>query len=124
MGLDGNYKLINIEDMLKVSYNLGTNAIISENNSSNLKLYGIFYEVLANGEINRLSRENKISIIDGSRFFKIADRKYLLVDKKISSSDGSINTKDYLIVEIDRNGNSTIYNDTINVKEINPLVIN
>ena len=83
MGLDGNYKLINIEDMLKVSYNLGTNAIISENNSSNLKLYGIFYEVLANGEINRLSRENKISIIDGSRFFKIADRKYLLVDKKI-----------------------------------------
>lgn len=124
MGLDGNYKLINIEDMLKVSYNLGTNAIISENNSSNLKLYGIFYEVLANGEINRLSKENKISIIDGSRFFKIADRKYLLVDKKISSSDGSINTKDYLIVEIDRNGNSTIYNDTINVKEINPLVIN
>ena len=124
MGLDGNYKLINIEDMLKVSYNLGTNAIISENNSSNLKLYGIFYEVLANGEINRLSKENKISIIDGSRFFKIADRKYLLVDKKISSSDGSINTKDYLIIEIDRNGNSTIYNDTINVKEINPLVIN
>lgn len=124
MGLDGNYKLINKEDMLNVTYNLGTHAIIKENSGSFLNIYGIYYEVKSNGEISRLTKENKISLIDGARFFKVADRKYLIVDKKISSSDGTINTKDYLIIEIDRNGNSTLYNDTINVKEINPLVIN
>lgn len=124
MGLDGNYKLTNREDMLNVTYNLGTHAIIKEDSGSSLNIYGVYYEVKNNGEISRLTKENKISMIDGARMFKIADRKYLIIDKKISSSDGSINTKDYLIIEIDRNGNSTLYNDTINVKEINPLVIN
>ncbi len=124
MGLDGNYKLINNEDMLNVTYNLGTHAIIKEDSDISLNIYGTYYEIKDNGEISRLTKENKISIIEGAKFFKIADRKYLIIDKKISSSDGSINTKDYLIIEIDRNGNSTLYNDTINVKEINPLVIN
>ncbi len=124
MGLDGNYKLINKENLLNVSYNLGTHAIFKEEGASTLNIYGIYYEVGHSGEISRLTKENKISLIDGARFFKVADRKYLIIDKKISSSDGSINTKDYLVIEIDRNGNSTLYNDTINVKEIKPLVIN
>lgn len=124
MGLDGNYKLINVENMLKTTYNLGNHAIIREASNAELKLYGVFYEVEEDGQIKRLSKENKVNMVNGAKFYKISDRKYLLIDKKISSSDGSINTKDYLIVEIDRNGNSTLYNDLINVKEINPLVLN
>ena len=124
MGLDGNYKLINKEDMLNVSYNLGSHGILRSEGSSSLNLYGTFYEIKNNGEVVRLIKENEVNMLEGSRLFKIDDRKYLLVDKKITSSDASINTKDYLIIEIDRNGNSTLYNDTINVKEINPLVIN
>jgi len=34
-----------------------------------------------------------------------------------------IKTKDYLIVEIDKNGNSKLYNNYINVKTINPIVL-
>ena len=96
MGFDGDYKLALTNNLMQETYNLGSHAVINNSSSSDLSLYGTYYEV----------------------------RKYLIIDKKISSSDSSINTKDYLIVEIDKNGNSTLYNDYINVKEINPLVIN
>ena len=61
MGLDGNYKLINNEDMLNVTYNLGTHAIIKEDSDISLNIYGTYYEVKDNGEISRLTKENKIT---------------------------------------------------------------
>ena len=124
MGFDGDYKLVLTNNLMQETYNLGSHAIINNSSSSDLSLYGTYYEVLSDGSVKRISKENKISKINGAKFYKISDRKYLIIDKKISSSDSSINTKDYLIVEIDKNGNSTLYNDYINVKEINPLVIN
>lgn len=124
MGFDGDYKLVLTNNLMQETYNLGSHAVINNSSSSDLSLYGTYYEVLSDGSVKRISKENKISKINGAKFYKISDRKYLIIDKKISSSDSSINTKDYLIVEIDKNGNSTLYNDYINVKEINPLVIN
>lgn len=120
---DGNYRLSIIDDMLRVTYNLGSNAIINNETSSDLYLYGVFYQVLTNGTVNKINKQNVVSKIEGAQFFKISDRKYLVVDKAINSSDGSIKTRDYLIIELDKNGNSKLYNNYINVKTINPIII-
>ena len=115
---DGNYRLSIIDDMLRVTYNLGSNVIINNETSSDLYLYGVFYQVLTNGTVNKINKQNVVSKIEGAQFFKISDRKYLVVDKAINSSDGSIKTRDYLIIELDKNGNSKLYNNYINVKTI------
>lgn len=124
MQFDGDYKLIDYVDSLKTTNNLGKNAVLTNDSSSQINLYGIFYEVMEDGTVKKINKENKINKLNGSRFYKINDRKYLIIDKRITSSDGSISTKDYLIVELDKQGNSTLYNDYINLKEINPLILN
>jgi len=123
MDYNGNYKLSMIDDLLRVSYNLGNVAIINNESSSDLYLYGVYYQILSDGTVSKLNNQNIVSKIDNALFFKISDRKYLLVDKNIVSNDGLIKTKDYLIVEIDKNGNSKLYNNYINVKTINPIVL-
>jgi hypothetical protein len=56
-------------------------------------------------------------------FFKISDRKYMFVDKKLQTSDNSIKTTEYLIVELDKQGNATFINFENNVKTIKPLIL-
>lgn len=123
MSFDGTYKLTSIDDMLKKTYNLGKNVVMTNNSTSIINLYGTYYEIDTDGDVKKMIKSNKVDKLGGAKLYKIADRKYLVIDKKIFSSDGSINTKDYLIIEIDKKGNATLYNDYINVKEINPMII-
>ena len=97
-------------------YQIGNHVIAFNNNEISLTLYGEFYEINKNSEVNITKEETKLNNLAISRFYKLEDRKYLIVDSNIKSEDEALVTTNYLIVELDRLGNAILYNNTLNVK--------
>jgi len=97
-------------------YQIGTHVIAFNNKEISLTLYGEFYEVNKSSEINITKEETKLNNLNISRFYKISDRKYLIVDSSIKSEDNSLQTENYLIVELDKLGNAVLYNNNLNLK--------
>ena len=86
-------------------------------------LYGKFFEVRNNDDIVITKDETKIDNISTPRFYKIEDRKYLLVSGSIISSDGQISANDFLLVELDKSGNAKLTNNKVNLKTISKTTL-
>jgi len=97
-------------------YNIGTHVIAFNNKEASLALYGEFYEINKSSEVDITKEETILNNLGISRFYKIEDRKYLIVDYNIKSEDESLKTTNYLIIELDRQGNAILYNNSLNVK--------
>ena len=117
----GNYYLK--ENTTKKEYNLGNYAVSFNKNQKTLDLYGNFYQVLKGGDISKISGYNTVSGNVQSQFYKIDDRKYLIVARNIKNDTGSLSTQNYLIVIIDKLGNALLLNNEINAKTINEMII-
>lgn len=102
---------------------IGTHAVIYNSNNGDTALYGKFYEVTKEGEVEVIKGENIIKSSVNSKFFKLADRKYLIVDRTIESSDSSFVTSNYLIINLDKLGNATLLNDKTSYKTIKPTIL-
>lgn len=97
--------------------NLGLNAIIYNPAKSQMNLYGRFYEIAKDYEDKVIIHDDETLVnVNDSKFYKIADRKYLLVDKTIKGQNNEVNATNYLIVELDTQGNALLYNNNINLK--------
>lgn len=108
----------------KNMYLLGTNSIIYNPSKDIMQLYGKYYEVTSGGEDNVIVYEDETIVrTTESKFLKIADRKYLIIDPVIKTENGSLNTKNYLIVELDKMGNATLINNEVNLKTFEPTTI-
>lgn len=112
----GNYYLV--QDKKKVS--LGNKVVIYNSSTGEMKLLGTFYEVLDNGETKKYTNENIFSALS-NKIFKISDRKYLLTGKVIKSEDDLLNAENYLLVDLDKVGNSYVYNNVISYKSFGVL---
>ena len=104
-------------------YDLGTHAVIYDSNTGNISLYGEFYEVERDGNVEVTKGETELKSSVNSKFYKLADRKYLIVDRTIESKDSSFVTGNYLIVNLDKLGNATLLNDKTSYKTITPTVL-
>ena len=103
--------------------NLTDHAVVYDTTNGNLKLYGKYYEVLNTGDVKILKDENVIESSVKSHFYKLADRKYLIVDRVIESSDGLLVTSNYLLVSLDKSGSATLLNNNVNLKTFKPKVL-
>jgi len=115
----GNYYMLYEEDMI----NLTNHSVIYNLNTADLKLYGTFYEVLNTGDVEILKDETVIESSVKSHFYKLDDRKYLIVDRTIESDDGLLVTSNYLLINLDKSGNATLLNNNVNVKTFRPKVL-
>lgn len=115
---DKNYYLKTKDD----KYLLGTEPVIYDKSKNQVIVYGDIYQVYSNGDINKKTKKTVISNVSEFQFFKLNDRKYLVVGEVIGNSE--FTTKNYLIVSIDKAGNALLVNNEINIKTINPLIIN
>ncbi len=115
----GNYYLLDDDEMI----NLTDHAVVYDTSNGNLMLYGKYYEVLNTGDVNILKDENIIESSVKSHFYKLADRKYLIVDRVIESSDGLLVTSNYLLVNLDKSGSATLLNNNVNLKTFKPKVL-
>lgn len=115
----GNYYVVVDEDKVSV----GSNPVIYNEETKDILLLGTFFEIMANGEINKLKGETIITSSDINRIYKIDDRKYLIIGNKITTKDGALNTTGYLLVNIDKKGNAYVYNQEGSHKTFSELVI-
>ena len=112
----GKYYLVNEDENI----GLGKKVMVYNTVTGRMNLYGTFYEINADGKIIELKDENVLKNTTQSKFYKLADREYLLVGGKIYSEDNSIQTDNYLLVELDKAGNAKLSNNKINLKTITP----
>ena len=66
--------------------------------------------VYINGETAKKTGKTVINSVSDFQFFKLNDRKYLIIANSIWTENRDINTGNYLIVELDKKGNAVIYN--------------
>mgnify|MGYP004471553595 FL=1 len=111
------------ESQTDKEYNLGSYSVAFDKNRNSLTLFGDFYQVFEGGNVNKLTNYNTINGTNDCKFYKIADRKYLIVAPNIENNTGSLSTKNYLIVIVDRLGNAQLLNNQIDAKSINEMVI-
>lgn len=135
---DENYNNIEIKDKASITkkwnnkyylesnkekYTLGEFTVVYNPNDYRMYTYGDCYKVYENGDTEKITQENEIIRTSEETFYKIADRKYLIVSSNIKDKTNSLNTKDYLIVELDKIGNATLMNNELNIKTINEMVL-
>lgn len=104
-------------------YDLGTHVVSYDSNTGNITLYGKYYEVTKVGEVEVIKGENQIKSSVKSKFYKLADRKYLIIDRTIESDDSSFTTSNYLMVNLDKLGNATLLNNKTSYKTIKPTTL-
>lgn len=104
-------------------YELGNTAIAYKEDTGGIYLYGKYYEINIGDEIVVTDGETVIENSALTKFYKLADRKYLVVDKEIKSSDGLLSTTDFLMVDLDKVGNATLTNHKVNLKTFSETVI-
>ncbi len=118
---NGKYYL-NISDKNN-KYSLGKETVVFNPNDYKMHLYGEAYQVFTNGNISKKINQTEIVRSGTPSFYKLADRKYLMVDKNISDVKGEFSTTEYLIIVIDKIGNALLINNKVNIKTINPIIL-
>ncbi len=99
---------------------LGIDNVIYNESENKLYVFGDNYEVLNNGDV--IYNEQYIEIpLNKEAFYKLDDRKYLIVAPTITTESSEtetndIATKKYLTVEMDRSGNFLLLNNELNLK--------
>lgn len=116
---DKNYYL-KTENDNKVT-NLGDDVVVYNKSDYKLYIYGTNYQVKLTGDVVYSNSLVEVSRTANPAFFKLGDRKYLIVGKSIKSEVKGINTKDYLIVDIDKGGNALLLNHELNIKVLSTL---
>ena len=102
---------------------LGKKVVVFDTVSDSIKIYGKFYEITEGGKIIEHKDETVLRNVTDTKFYKLDDREYLLVDKEITSENKSINASNYLLVELDKMGNAKLSNYKLNLKTIKPTTL-
>jgi hypothetical protein len=104
-------------------YNLGKETVVFDLNNYIMYIYGDAYQVFADAKVIKKSGQTRNVRTTAPSFYKLADRKYLIVDKTINDSKGTLTVQNYLIIDIDKSGNALLINNETNVKTINSIIL-
>lgn len=115
---DGNYHIDTVDGL---TYNVGEQSVMYNKSSGKVSLYGKMYQVLADASVQTLSGQSEFVNFSEDRFYKLADRKYLILSDSISNEQNTIQTRRYLLVVLDKAGNTLLLNNEINARTINPM---
>ena len=91
--------------------------------SGEIVLYGKYYEIGSGDLITVTDGETVIKSSLLTKFYKLADRKYLVIDKEIKTTDGLLSTSDFLMVDLDKVGNATLTNHKVSLKSFSATTI-
>lgn len=105
-------------------YTLGEFSVAYNPGDYRMYTYGDNYQVYSNGETEKYTDEHEIIRTSEETFYKISDRKYLIVSSDITDTTNTFSAKNYLIVELDKIGNASFMNNETSIKTINEMVLN
>lgn len=117
---NGTYYYLDIND---IEYELGDIPVVYEKSKDKIEIFGQNYLVNKDGSIIEGEEFTEITNYSETQFYKLADREYLIVSPEIYTEDKSIYASKYLLVYLDKKGNASVLNDSINLKTINPLTL-
>lgn len=118
---DKNYYL-SINNKTK-AINMSDDLVVYNDDDYKLYLYGEAFLIKSNGDVAYSKGKQEIARNGSPRIYKLADRKYLITGVRINTEKKEIDTKNYLIVEIDKGGNALLLNNELNIKTLNELII-
>ena len=107
----------------KKNVELGNTAVGYNETTGEITLYGKYYEIGVGDNIDIVDGETVIKSSALTKFYKLADRKYLIIDKDIKTADGLLSTTDFLMVDLDKIGNATLVNHKVNLKAFSATTI-
>ena len=81
------------------------------------------YQVYKDASVGTLSGNNSITDYQEDKFYKLADRKYMIVSSQIKNETQTVSTKRYLLIILDKAGNTLLLNNELNAKTIKPMII-
>lgn len=117
---DGNY---HIKIPGNETYNAGEQVVIYNKSTAQVDLYGKIYQVFEDATVETLSGNNPITDFTKDRFYKLADRKYMIISNQIENENATVSTKRYLLVVLDKAGNTLLLNNELNAKTIKPMIL-
>ena len=99
---------------------LDKQVVVFQSAKKEFKLYGTIYKINIDEKVETLKDETVVEDSVIPKFYKLSDRKYLLIAPTIRSDSKEFSADNYLIVELDKMGNATLYNNKVNVKTLKP----
>lgn len=111
------------EDNSEEEFELGEQTIAYHKNSKTINLFGEMYRVFVDGSVSKITKNNVINKISEDQLYKLADRKYLIVGNSITNESGSLSTSGYLLIVIDKAGNTYLSNNELNSRTLKPIKI-
>ena len=130
---EGNLITLDDEGVIKVKWSgayyliqdkeetlLDKQVVVFNTATKDFNLYGTIYKINMDESVKQLKNETKVEDSVIPKFYKLADRKYLLIAPTITSDSKEFSADNYLIVELDKMGNATLYNNKVNVKTLKP----
>lgn len=103
--------------------NMGDDVVVYNDNDFIIYIYGTNYQVKINGDVVYSNTLVEASRSGSPSFYKLDDRKYLIVGSSIQTENKEIKTKNYLLVEIDKSGHALLLNNELNIKTLNTLIL-
>ncbi len=103
--------------------NLGSQVITYDTKKETTNIYGKIYRIFTDASVEKLNGHNEILDISEDKIYKLDDRKYLIVGSIITNDVSTLNTKNYLLVYLDKAGNTLLLNNELNLKTIKPITI-
>ena len=116
---DGNY---HIKTQENESYNVGEQVVAYHKSTAQVDLYGKMYQIFEDATVETLSGNTPITDFSEDRFYKLADRKYMIISNQIENENATVSTKRYLLVVLDKAGNTLLLNNELNAKTIKPMI--
>ena len=116
---DGNYYLTQEG---KTS-NLGKHVVINNRTTGDLQILGNSYQIYADGSVKKYNSNMVIEDFNTPQIYKLDDRLYLFVGKKITSFDGTISADSFIKISLDRNGNALLQSIGLNQKTISHVIL-
>ena len=117
---DGNFYLKDQRE----EYKIGKHGINYIQNQNKMTIYGNIFEIEKGGAVTKTFEQKDLKNLKEDRLYKLEDRRYLLTGDSIQNENKSINTQNFLIVQIDKSGNTLMSNYELNMKTIKPIIIN
>lgn len=103
------------------SHKLGENTVIFDDGK--IKVLGGGYKIVDENTVERISSYAEVDSSDGAVFYKLADRRYLLVADNIIDNEELVQTKGYLYVVMDKAGNALLLNNEMCAKTLNATIL-
>lgn len=116
----GTYYLI---DETQNKYNLGKTSVIYDPTDYKLYLFGDNYQVYQDTTIEKHSKMTEIVRNVGASFYKLEDRKYLVVAPTITDEEQTETFDSFLLVELDKNGNATLLNHEVQKRTLHAMTL-